>query len=123
MSQDVSVSDDCNLTNVKLYLNSELYPYDNLNVDFGKNRYVILFDMYARKAYYGYNCYETLHTVVTFLTNGPFVIIDAQQNESIENTVDVRIEFDCKENVSANTIATIVSSYMIVWLNTVRYPT
>jgi len=55
MSRDASVFDDCNLTNVKLYLNSEFYPYDNVNVDFGKNRYAILFDMYAhfRKAYYG----------------------------------------------------------------------
>jgi len=58
MSQDVSVFDDCNLTHVKLYLNSEFYPYDDLNADFGKNRYTILFDMYARfrKAYYGYDC-------------------------------------------------------------------
>jgi len=60
MSRDVSVFDDCNLTNVKLYLNSEFYPYDDLNVDYGKNRYAILFDMYAcfRKAYYGYDCYR-----------------------------------------------------------------
>jgi len=49
------VFDDYNLTNVKLYLNSEFYPYNDLNVDFGKNRYAILFDMYARfhKTYYG----------------------------------------------------------------------
>jgi len=93
MSRDVSVFDDCNLNNIKLYLNSEFYPYDDLNVDFGKNRYAILFDMYARfrKAYYGYDCY-------------PFVVIDcSRQNESIKSaTVDVQIEFDCKENVPAN---------------------
>jgi len=90
------VFDNCNLINVKLYLNSEFYPYDDLNVDFGKtdkNRYAILFDMYARfrKAYYEYNCYETLLTVITFLTNGPFVVIDcSRQNESIKRaTVDV----------------------------------
>jgi len=79
MSRDVSVFDDCNLTNGKQYLNSEFYSYDDLNVDFGKNRYAILFDMYARfdKAYYGYDCYETLLTVVTFLTNDPFVVIDS----------------------------------------------
>ena len=35
MSRDVSVFDDCNLSNVKIYLNSEFYPYD-LNLDFGK---------------------------------------------------------------------------------------
>ncbi|KAL6256670.1 hypothetical protein P5V15_012787 [Pogonomyrmex californicus] len=30
--------DNCNLTNVKLYLNSECYPYDDMNLDFDKNR-------------------------------------------------------------------------------------
>ncbi|XP_077260891.1 uncharacterized protein LOC143896749 [Temnothorax americanus] len=45
MSQNVSVFDACNLTNVKLYLNSEFYPYDIMNLDFTKNRYAVLFDM------------------------------------------------------------------------------
>jgi len=36
VSQDASVFDDYNLINVKLYLNSEFYPYD-LNIDFGRN--------------------------------------------------------------------------------------
>ncbi|XP_043264182.1 uncharacterized protein LOC122404313, partial [Colletes gigas] len=43
MSQDASNFDACNLTNVKLYLNSDFYPYDDLNLDFDKNRYAILF--------------------------------------------------------------------------------
>ncbi|XP_025073874.1 uncharacterized protein LOC112552555 [Pogonomyrmex barbatus] len=34
MSEDVTIFDDCKLTNVKLYLNSEFYPYDDLNLDF-----------------------------------------------------------------------------------------
>ena len=38
---------------------------------------------------------------------GPLVVIDcSRQNESIKSaTVDVRIEFDCKENVPHNTTA------------------
>jgi hypothetical protein len=109
MSQNVSVFDDCNLTNVKLYLNSDFYPYDDLNLDFTKNRYGLLFDMYARfrKTYYGYDNSDTLCSVYTFLMEGPFVVIDcSRQNESVKSaTVDVRIEFDCKENVPANTTA------------------
>lgn len=109
MSQDICAFDDCNLINVKLYLNSEFYPYDDLNLDFNRKRYAILFDMYARfrKAYYGYDCYETLCTVYTFLDKGPFVVIDcSRQNESVKSaTVDIRIEFECKENVPANTTA------------------
>jgi len=69
MSQDVSMFDNCNLNNVILYLDSMFYPYDNLNLDFGKKRYAILFNMYARfrKAYYGIDCFETLLTVFSFI--------------------------------------------------------
>ncbi|XP_071580178.1 uncharacterized protein [Temnothorax nylanderi] len=109
ISADTSRFDDCKLTNVKLYLNSEVYPYDDLNLDFGKHRWAILYDMYARfcNGYYGYEYLEPSLTVSTFLRNGPFVIIDcSRQNESVKNaTVDVRIEFDCMENVPPNTSA------------------
>jgi len=106
--QDISCFDDCKLTNAKLYLNSEYYPYDDLNLDFDKNRCVILYDLYARfcKGYYGYECLEPSLTFTTFLRNGPFVIIDcSRQNESVNSgNVDVR-DFECKENVPANTTA------------------
>jgi hypothetical protein len=109
MPQDATIFDDCKLTNVKLYLNSEFYPYDDLNLDFSKSKYAILYDMYQRfhKAYYGRDSYDTLMTVLTFLQNGPLAVIDcSRQNESVKSaTVDVRIEFDCKENVPANTTA------------------
>ena len=86
MSRDGSVFDDCNLSNMKLYLNSTFYPYDDLNLDFGKKRYAILFDMYARfrRAYYGIDCFETLLNVLSFVEKGPFVVIDcSRQNESV----------------------------------------
>ncbi|XP_018395229.1 PREDICTED: uncharacterized protein LOC108773792 [Cyphomyrmex costatus] len=109
MSEDTSRFDDCNLTNVKLYLNSECCPYDDLNLDFTRNKWAILYDMYARfcKGYYGYKYLEPNLTVTDFLRNGPFVIIDcSRQNESVKSaTVDVRMDFECKENVPANTTA------------------
>jgi len=65
--------------------------------------------MYAhfRRAYYGIDCFETLLNVLSFVEKKPFMVIDrSRQNESIKSaTVDVRIEFDCKENVPANTTA------------------
>jgi len=81
-----------------------------MNLDFDKNRWLILYYMYARfyKNYYGYdNSAEPNQTGMLFRQNGPFVIIDcSRQNESIKSaTVDVRIEFDCKENVPINTTA------------------
>ncbi|XP_053980772.1 uncharacterized protein LOC128877473 [Hylaeus volcanicus] len=51
MSEDASNFDACKLTNVKLYLNSDFYPYDDLNLDFDRNRYVILFDTTVTKRF------------------------------------------------------------------------
>ncbi|RLU18340.1 hypothetical protein DMN91_008697 [Ooceraea biroi] len=109
MSEDVTIFDDCKLTNVKLHLNSEFYPYDDLNVDFEKNKTAILYDMYSRfrRAYYNCNCAEAYLTPPNFLLRGPFVVIDcSRQNESVKSaTVDVRLEFECKENAPPNTTA------------------
>ncbi|KYN08602.1 hypothetical protein ALC62_00412 [Cyphomyrmex costatus] len=75
---DASVFDDCKLSNVKLYLNSEFYPYGDLNLDFDQKRYALLFDMYARfrKAYYGIDCFETLLNVLSFIEKGPFTVTE-----------------------------------------------
>jgi len=108
MSENTSRFDHCKLNNVKLYLNSECYPYDDMNLDFDKNRWSILYDKYASfcKNCYGYDYLKPNQTVTNFRQNGPFVIIDcSRQNESIKSAVDVRIEFDCKKNVPMNTIA------------------
>src|SRR5580765_8002435 len=109
MSEDMSQFDHCKLTYVKLYLNSECYPYDDMNLNFDRNRWSILYDTYARfcKNYYGYEYLEPSLSVSLFLRNGPFVIIDcSRQNESVKSaTVDVRLEFECKENVPMSTTA------------------
>ncbi|XP_036148418.1 uncharacterized protein LOC118647483 [Monomorium pharaonis] len=109
LPKDVSVFDHCNLTNVKLYLNSDFYPYDDMNLDMKQYKIAVLYDMFAKfqKVYYGRDVEEAYLNVVDFMNYGPFVVIDcSRQNEAIKSvTVDVRIEFECKENVPANTTA------------------
>ncbi|XP_025263447.1 uncharacterized protein LOC112637610 [Camponotus floridanus] len=109
LSQDASRFDACNLTNVKLYLNSDFYPYDDMNLDFDKNKIAVLYDAYARfrRSYYGSASDETLLTVNKFLYCGPLLVIDcSRQNEVVRSaTVDVRLEFDCKDNVPSNITA------------------
>ncbi|RLU16498.1 hypothetical protein DMN91_010566 [Ooceraea biroi] len=109
LTRSITRFDDCKLTNVKLYLNSEFYPYDDMNLDFGKKRYAILYDMYSRfyKSYYGGNHDEVLLPIDKFGSCGPFVVIDcSRQSESVKTaTVDVRLEFDCMEDIPANTTA------------------
>ncbi|XP_020297548.1 uncharacterized protein LOC109862062 [Pseudomyrmex gracilis] len=46
MLTDISQFDHCQLTNVKLYLNSEFYPYDDLHLDFDKKKYAVLYDAF-----------------------------------------------------------------------------
>ncbi|XP_011858623.1 PREDICTED: uncharacterized protein LOC105556159 [Vollenhovia emeryi] len=109
LTRDSSTFDYCKLTNVKLYLNSDFYPYDDMNLDIENNKFAILYDMYAKfqKSYYGRKLDDAYLNVKSFLTSGPIMVIDcSRQNEAVKSaTVDVRVEFECKENVPADTTA------------------
>ncbi|KAG5307264.1 MMP7 protein, partial [Acromyrmex insinuator] len=89
---------------LELFLNSDFYPYDDMNLDF---KYAVLYDMYVKfqKSYYGHNNRDAMLSIGEFLIHGPFIVIDcSRQNESIKSaTVDIRIEFECKENIPLNT--------------------
>ena len=100
--------DHCNITNAKLFLNSQYYPYNNLNLDIAKNQFAILYDMYTnfQKSYYGREPQPLLNKS-DFINYEPLIVIDcARQNESLKNApVDVRLEFESKIDFPANTTA------------------
>ncbi|XP_071578893.1 uncharacterized protein [Temnothorax nylanderi] len=108
-TEDSSRFDHCALVNVKLYLNSEFYPYDDVNADFESDKFAVLYEMYAkfRGTYYGDNRDDALFSPRDFARVAPLVVIDcSRQNEAVKSaTVDVRIEFECKENVPPKTTA------------------
>ena len=108
ITRNAGLFDHCNLTNVKLYLNSQFFPYDNINVSFTKDRYSILYDMYARfqSSYYNKNN-NPLLTPAKFLTHAPIVVIDcSKQNEAVKSSaVDIRVEFEFENNVPEKTTA------------------
>lgn len=107
-AQDPSVFQALNLRDVKLYLNSDMYPYDNLELDFSKDRYALLYDMYVKfqPSFYGraFNS-EPLLNFTEFKNKAPLVVLDcSRQNESLKSaSVDVRLEFQFRDNVPANT--------------------
>ena len=90
-------------------MNSKFYPYDDMNLDFKKNKFAVLDEKYAkfRRSYYGSESADALLNLRQFVEYGPFVVIDcSRQNELVKSaTVDVRIEFDCRENIPDNTTA------------------
>jgi len=60
-----------------------------------------------RNSYYRCDNDEALLNMLKFKDRGPLVVIDcSRQNEMIKSaTVDVRIEFDCRENMPDKTTA------------------
>ena len=104
----MSEFDHCDLTNFKLFLNSESYPYDNLNINFGKNFYAALYEMYAQfqQSYYQKES-EPLHSPYIFKTKAPLVVIDCScQNEVLKSgAVDIRLEFSTNKNIPKDTAA------------------
>lgn len=110
IEKDKSQFDHCNLMDVKVYLNSDCFPYENLNVNFEENKYAILYHMYAsfqKKYYFDLPDRSPLLTYKTFKENAPLIVIDcSRQPEAVKKgLVDVRIEFQTKVNVPNNTTA------------------
>lgn len=109
LEKDPSKFDHCNVTDLKVYLNSECYPYEDMNLLFEKNRYAIAFEAYSsfRCAYYNYAMSEPLLTWDEFKNNAMILIIDTRyQNENLKvGSVDVRIEMKTAEKIPANTSA------------------
>lgn len=96
--------DFCNLENIKLYLNSNYYPYDNLNGNTS-----ILYDMYSRfqSAYYIGSDDQPCVDRETFQEKTPLIVIDcSKQVETLKTgALDVRIEIQTSADIPKDTTA------------------
>ena len=102
IAKDMSIFDSCSLTDFKLYLNSNYYPYDNLKGDKS-----LMYEMYARVQWTvnGGTTYPILSRS-EFDKNPIYVIDCSNQDESLRlGPVDVRLEFESKDNFPASTTA------------------
>ncbi|XP_046746393.1 uncharacterized protein LOC124411344 [Diprion similis] len=103
-----SYFDHCDLRNVKLFLNSDSYPYENLNVSCKNEQFALLYDMYAKfqNSYYGIENRPILD-MQTYIKDAPIMVIGcSRQNESIKSaTVDIRIEFVSETDIENGTAA------------------
>lgn len=100
--------DHCNVSNIKLFLNSQYYPYDSLNLKFHEGKYSILYEMFTnfRQSYYNLGV-DPLLSLNQFKEIAPVFVIDcSRQNDSLKTgPVDVRIEVECSEDIPDNTSA------------------
>ncbi|XP_015123466.1 uncharacterized protein LOC107045650 [Diachasma alloeum] len=107
-NKNASRFDHCNIRDIKLFLNSQSYPYGNLNLDIPHNQYALLYDVYTsfQNSYYGKQA-EPLLSRADFLIYAPVIVIDcSKQNEYLKSgPVDIRLEFESANNFPAQTAA------------------
>ena len=105
---DACMFDHCDIRNVKLFLNSQYYPYGDMNLDIENNQFALLYEMFARfqSSYYGKNV-EPILNMETFKKEAPLIIFDcSKQNELLKSApVDVRIEFESRKDFPKKTSA------------------
>ncbi|XP_024084824.1 uncharacterized protein LOC112127719 [Cimex lectularius] len=101
--------DHCELTSVKLFLNSKSYPYKDLNINFSTNQFGMLYYMYTnfQRSFFAETHPSPLLSLARYKNNGPIVVIDCtKQCESVKSgPVDVRLEFEASRAFPENTTA------------------
>ncbi|XP_071055502.1 uncharacterized protein [Onthophagus taurus] len=101
--RSASQFDHCNLTDMKVFLNSEKYPYEALNLNFKTGQIAVLYEMYCNfaKTYYDRELAEPMFNRDTFLAHTPIIVVDCSRQNDILNvgTVDIRIEFETSEEI------------------------
>jgi hypothetical protein len=100
--------DKCHFNNIRIYLNNERFPYENVNNNFNNNQYSTLYEMFAqfRTSYYFGEKTETDITPEEFKNKYPLIIVDCSRQKLGFQTqaVTVRVEFDTGTPMPANTM-------------------
>lgn len=116
--------DHCNMSQVKLYLNSECYPYENTPVDIPNSKAALLYEAFSnfQESYYhdrNADICEPYTSQLAFYTTYPLVVFDcSRQNEAVKNSmVDIRLEIETRDNIPENTRA----FCLIIHDNSVQY--
>ncbi|KAL4083083.1 hypothetical protein QTP88_028413 [Uroleucon formosanum] len=106
---DAGRFDHCQLKNLKVHLNSEVYPYEDFRADFKNNTTSILHKAYTdfQKSYYERDYSEPLLSKHIFQNYVLIVVVDlSRQNDNVKSsTVDLRIEFETDTVIPEKTAA------------------
>ena len=115
---DISEFSHANLRNIKLSLNSKTYPYDDLDLNFGKRKFSKAYMLYKmfQMSFYNRKKSEPLIPFEKFETHPLFVIDVSNQSDSDKtSSVDVQLMFEANSNFPKNTCVycLIISDAMI----------
>ncbi|KAK9738987.1 hypothetical protein QE152_g9382 [Popillia japonica] len=107
LTADASKFDHASLTNLKLHLNADSFPYDNMNLQINENKYAAAYRMYAsfQSSYYNRNN-QPLLSYEKFKECALYVIDCANQKEAVKSSiVDVKLEQESLSGFTEDTTA------------------
>ncbi|XP_060855414.1 uncharacterized protein LOC132933102 [Metopolophium dirhodum] len=109
IENDAGRFDHCQLKNLKVHLNSEVFPYEDFHADFKNNTTSILYKAYTdfQKSYYERDYSEPLLSKHIFQNYVPIIVVDlSHQNDNVKSsTADLRIEFEMGTVIPEKTAA------------------
>lgn len=107
-SSDMSQFDHCYLRDVKVFLNSTYFPYENLDTKFAEDRYLLIYEQYVKfqQSYFGRQLAPLL-SLKQFKEQAPLFVIDCcRQNETLKTgPVDVRVDIETDLEIPDQTTA------------------
>lgn len=102
--------DNCAISDVRLYLNSEYYPYEMCQSDFANGNFMDTYLAFLdiQKSYYNRQEVDN-PAILEYLeyATSPIFAIDCSRTDGslIGGTVDIRLEINARDNIPANTAA------------------
>ncbi|KAJ8915702.1 hypothetical protein NQ315_000636 [Exocentrus adspersus] len=100
-AKHASVFMTADVRDIRLYLNSDVYPYDRWNMDFTKKLFAPAYYAYInfQMNYYGKEISEPMLNFTQFLQMPVFVIDCSHQSEAVKSsTVDIKLEFETRKS-------------------------
>ncbi|CAG9817164.1 unnamed protein product [Phaedon cochleariae] len=94
-SEDITQFTHAGVSNIRLYLNSEVYPYERWNLDFDKKLDAVAYHAYDnfQRSYYGKDMSEPMMSIEEFRKNPLFIIDCNHQPDAMKSsTVDIKLD-------------------------------
>lgn len=110
VSANSAAFDHCQISDIKLYLNSEYYPYENYDSNFTEGNYQDLYMAFLKiqKSYYnGHEGENPVNFDYGEYGASPIFAIDCSRTDEslLGGSIDIRLEINARENIPANTVA------------------
>lgn len=104
--KDVTYFDNIDISNIRLTLNSEYYPYEDMKLDFSSKKYHEAYHMYSQFAKLFASNNKPILDYADFNSRALFVIDCSKRNDSIKSsTLDVKLEIESRKTFPQNTKA------------------